>query len=604
MKAARVVMGALAAGFAAMTLAPQAALAGPCVLQTFTLPVTMEGARASVPVKVNGQDTRFWLDSGAWFSIMPQAKAEELGLKLAPAPMGLTMRGIGGSFVPQVTRIKDFAVVGAELHNVDFLVGGSDSGNGLIGRNLLTQADTEFDLAHGTVRMVSPKDCGKTPMAYWAVGKPYFTVKLISEEGAGKIHDLKMPVLLNGVEVDAAIDTGATTLISRRAAERAGLDLKGPGAEPISGIGGFGRRFENGWLVRVEKVGIGDETILHPRLVVIDGPITAGDNSPDMLIGVDFLLAHHLYVSRQQRLIYFTYSGGEPFPFHRGAAAQDVAADVPPQAVPDGMHVVKAVDGASEPVTADDFARRAAARLARRDAVGAVADYSAAIGLAPDNASYYRERAKAYGLAGNGAAARADFDKAIGLAPDDPDMLLARARMRHAEKDDIGAFADAQAAQKQLPPTSLKIGSVAGLYDELGKAALAVHLYDPMIAAHPDDVRLGGLLNGRCWSRALAGIELDGALADCNKALKLTHGANGVLDSHALVLFRKGDFAGALADYDKVLASAADSSWSQYMRGLTRIALGDVAAGTAERDAALKVDPQIATRAAYYGIGN
>lgn len=34
------------------------------------LPVTMEGARATVPVEANGKATTFWLDSGAFFSFM------------------------------------------------------------------------------------------------------------------------------------------------------------------------------------------------------------------------------------------------------------------------------------------------------------------------------------------------------------------------------------------------------------------------------------------------------------------------------------------------------------------------------------------------------
>lgn len=610
---------AVAAALLPFLFAPTAAFAGACSLTTFTLPVTMQDMRASVPVDVNGQPTRFWLDSGAWFSIMSQAKAEELGLKLNPAPYGLTMEGIGGSFIPQVTNIKDFGVNGSQLHNVDFLVGGSDAGNGLIGRNILTQSDTEFDLPHGLVKIARVKGCGKVPMAYWAPGKPYFTARLMPDSGQGKIRSLSLPVTLGTADVVAAIDTGAMTILSRRAAERAGIDLKGPAALPVDGISGFGRRYENGWLVEVPKLSIGDETILNAKLTVIDGPISGGNDSPDMLLGIDFLLAHHVYVSREQHRIFFTYTGGNPFPVEPGLRDQvEAALDKAKKAsaasggapstggpkIPEGMERVAAIDAAADPTTADEFARRASARLAHGDNTGAIADFDEAIRLSPATSDYYRQRAEAHGRQGEPAAARADFDKAITLAPNDAKLLLQRAWQRHAEGDETGALADAASAQRLTPPASLDVVYIANLYEKMGKAADAIHLYDPVIAAHGDDARLPSLLNARCWARALADTELDDALADCKKALHLTGNAPAIMDSRALVLFRKKDFAGALDDYGKVLKATPKAAWSLYMQGLTRIALGQAAAGKVDCDTALKLDPGVAERAKRYAIGS
>lgn len=602
----------MAAGLLAVVTGADPAFAGSCSLATFTMPVTMEGSRASVPVKVNGKDTRFWLDSGAWFSIMSQAKADELDLKTRPLPFGLTMQGIGGSFQPTVAKIKDFAVVGSELHNVDFMVGGTDAGNGLIGRNLLAQSDTEFDLPHGIVKLIVPKGCDKMGMAYWAPGKAVFTVKLLPEDQRTPIHEFKIPVMLGKAEINAAIDSGAATIVSRHAAERAGIDLKGPGVVPLDGLSGFGRHFEKGWLVPVPSISVGDETILHAKLAVIDGPISAGEGSPDMLLGIDFLLAHHLYVSRRQHLIYFTYSGGNPFA-HWDVPPAKALADkagahtaVPAQAAapPSGMQLVKPVDDATQPTSADEFSRRAAARLAKDDVAGAIADYSQAIRLAPDSAANFEGRAQAYGRAGDRAAARADFDRAIALAPDNARLLLDRAWMRHAAHEDTAALADAQASQKLLPPASLDVASVVSLYDELGLAGDAVHLLDAVISAHGDDVRLGGLLNNRCWSRALANTELDAALSDCNRALTLTGKAGSVRDSRALVLYRQHKFAAALAEYNAVLGQDPKQAWSLYMRGATRIALGQADAGKADETAALKLKPELIDRARQYRIAD
>jgi len=586
---------------------------GACQLSVFAMPVTMEGMRASVPVKVDGKQTRFWLDSGAWFSIMSLAKAQELGLAVTAAPKGLTMSGIGGSFRPKIARIKDFAVVGAELHDVDFLVGGSDAGNGFIGRNLLAAYDTEFDLPHGRVGLVTPINCAKsTAMAYWAGDHPYFSVELLRGPAGGVVRDLNLPVIVNGVKIVAAIDSGATTILTRRAAERAGIDLSGPDVVPTSGISGFGRSYARGWVVPVASVAIGDETILRTRLLVIDGTMGEGEGAPDMLLGVDFLLAHHVYVSQGQRRIYFTYTGGKPFvsayadkPAPAGAALPGGPSPAAKAAVPEGMRRVEATDTAAAPVRADEFARRGSARLAGGDTRGAITDFSEAIRLDPGNASYFAQRAKAHGEAGEDETARTDFDRAIALAPNDPKLLTARAWIRRGEKDEAGARADAEAAAKLTPPASLEMNTIAGLMIELGDAARAASLLNATIAAHKDDARYATLLNTRCWARGLAAVELDAALVDCNLAIRLAGKAGGILDSRALVRFRQRNYAAALADYDVVLKGHEDEArfaWSRYMRGQTRTALGRADAGKIDHDAAIKADATVLDRARRYGL--
>ncbi|MGQ4828126.1 hypothetical protein, partial [Enterococcus faecalis] len=80
---------------------------------------------------------------------MSDAKAAELGLKTEPLPVGFVMTGIGGSFTPTLATVKDFGLVGYTLHGFQFIVGGSDPGNGLLGANLFAVTDSEFDLANG-----------------------------------------------------------------------------------------------------------------------------------------------------------------------------------------------------------------------------------------------------------------------------------------------------------------------------------------------------------------------------------------------------------------------------------------------------------------------
>ncbi|MCJ2186917.1 aspartyl protease family protein [Novosphingobium beihaiensis] len=599
MKAARPFL--LAALFPAVLASP--AKAAECRLGLLVdLPVTMDGLRPSVPVKVNGRDTAFWLDSGAFFSVMPAAKANELDLPLSAAPFGLRLIGVGGSATVQVATIKSFGLVGQELKNVQFLVGGTDVGNGLVGRNILAIADTEFDLAHGSVKLFMPHNCKKYGMAYWAHGKPYFVAPLLTAANR-RDHVFRLHVTINGARIDAAFDTGApTSLISRKAAERAGIDLSGSGVTPVSRMGGLGRHVSKGWIAPVENVSIGDEQILKTHLAVIDGPIADTPEAPDMLLGADFMLAHHIYVARSQKRIYFTYSGGKPF--LSGSSRMASAASTAAVPLPPGTQRVKAVKNPdTEPETADEFARRGNALAAQRAFPKAIADLTEAIRLEPGNAGYYSDRANAYRRSGTAARARADLDKAIELDPGNGELLRTRAFNRLRDGDKAGALADAEAAAKATHSASLDIAGLAFLFESLGQPQRAVSMLDDVIKLHRADARLGSLLNGRCWARALANTELGEALKDCNKAIKRDGAKAAYLDSRGLVHFRRGDMAKALADYDAALKLQPKLVWSLYVRGLIKIRQGDTAAGEADKAAATTLDPKIAKDANRYGIG-
>jgi len=585
---------------AAIVLPAAPAVAAPdCKLGVMAdLPVTMQNMRASVPVKINDIETRLWLDSGAFFSVMPKAKAIELGLKIGAAPFGLRMVGIGGDSSTDLVTVRKFGIADKALTNVQFLVGGSDIGNGLIGRNLLALADTEFDLAGGSVKLIQPHDCKNTAIAYWAAGKPFFTAALEQEDNPNN-RKFRVTVRINGVAINGEYDSGApNTLLSRRAAAKAGIALSGPNVTGIRGIGGFGRRSTPGWSVPVESVAIGDETILKTRLDVIDGPIAASDTAPDMLIGADYMLAHHIYVARSQHRIYFTYSGGKAF---RTIGAVPVSA-APGAPLPADIQRVAPVTDSTTPKTADQFARRASARMAQHALTDAIADLTQAITLAPDTADYYRDRALAYLAAGQRGLARTDIEHALQLAPTDGALLRIRAILRLRERDHTGALADADAAARATPATSLDMVLIANLLARLDQPARGIALLGPVIASHPEDSALPRLLNARCWLRAQAGLDLDAALDDCNRALKRAGKQAMFLDSRGLVQLRKGNPAAAVADYDAALAINPKLAWSLYGRGLAKIALGQKEPGEADKAAAVAIYSEIVEEAKRFHV--
>ena len=188
------------------------------------------------------------------------------------------------------------------------------------------------------------------------------------------------------------------------------------------------------------------------------------------------------------------------------------------------------------------------------------------------------------------------------LAPQDVDVRIMHAGSRMGMREpDVGA-ADLDAASQAAAPSADQRLALAGLYQRIDRFAPAIAQYDQWLAAHPDDSRKADALNGRCWTRALAGQDLDRALADCNAALKLRSGDPTFLDSRGLVQLRRGDNDRAIADYDAVLKLQPRRAWALYGRGLARQRKGLKAEGDADIAAALAIDRNLPARLKVLGV--
>jgi tetratricopeptide (TPR) repeat protein len=143
---------------------------------------------------------------------------------------------------------------------------------------------------------------------------------------------------------------------------------------------------------------------------------------------------------------------------------------------------------------------------------------------------------------------------------------------------------------------------IAGLYNALEAPERAIGQYDAWIPAHREDARLPQALNDRCWSRALAGRDLDEALGDCDSALHLRPHTASFLDSRGLVRLRMGDWDRAIADYDESLRLAPKSAWSLFGRGIAKRHKGLAVEAQKDIDAAAAIAPGLPARAKKAGI--
>jgi len=551
----------------------------------------MSGLQPMVHAKINGREAVFVADSGAFFSMISPGSAADYGLSLDRLPMGFRVTGVGGSVEPMLTTVKSFTLAGVDIPRVQFLVGGSEVGSvGLLGQNVLALLDTEFDLGHGMIKLMRSENCSKANLAYWAKPGEAYSVLETESSDSERPHIIGT-VYVNGVKLRALFDTGAaTSFVSLKAAARFGLKPDAPGVIASGGSGGIGRSFVRTWTGPIQSIKIGDEEVRNTRLR-FGGDFT----EMDMLIGADFFLSHHVYWSNHYRKLFFTFNGGHVFDLsylQEGMGSKEPAADAPRPAA----------DAGPPPTDAGGFSRRGAARAARGDFAGALADLDQAVKLTPDNVDFLRQRAELHARMRQPVRALDDVDRLIKLKPDDVDAHLLRAELRRRLDRGADISADLDAAAAAATKSSDRRLAIADMYESIDDFPHAIAQFDLWIAAHPDDSRRPIALNGRCWARALSGTGLEQALKDCNSALSGMPHNPAFLDSRGLVRLRMGDFARSIADYDEVIAKDDKAAWSHYGRGIAKLRLGQKEAGEADLAKAKSLEPPVIERAKKLGI--
>jgi len=225
---------------------------------------------------------------------------------------------------------------------------------------------------------------------------------------------------------------------------------------------------------------------------------------------------------------------------------------------------------ANDPEEAWRWSLRGSLREYHGDLEGALEDYDKALEIEPTVERYF-ERAGAYQELGRTKQAIADARTAYDLdAQGSHAIYLAQLLAEDGDLD--GAIALLEPIDLSGDERVNLVTAKSEILGEAGRLDEGWEMLEEIALERPGD---GIVLNAQCWYMGLWRYRLDDAGPICDEAVEALEYSASVLDSRALVHYRKGDNARALRDLDAALASEPSQGASLYLRGVIRTREGD-----------------------------
>ncbi len=308
-------LGALALGLPATS-----ALADDCgpLQQVNSIDILGGPNRPLVQVGLNGTPKLFLLDTGGDISQINGTVAQEL--KLPEREAGLKMLDLYGHASNKRVEIEKFTLGHQTGEDIDMMVqpnpkfGEGTPFVGIFAPDLMGRYDVEFDFANRKMNYFSTDHC-PGHVVYW----PHQALAITPMTFRNR--HIRLPVQLDGKEIQAEIDTGSGNTNLTAEAARQLFDIKPdtPGNLPLNMPGmaaAFGRVFTT---LDFEGVAVKNpHIIIRPDLVGSKDPdnrastesrarrVDQLDDQPDLLIGMDVLKRLRLYAAFKEDRLYIS----------------------------------------------------------------------------------------------------------------------------------------------------------------------------------------------------------------------------------------------------------------------------------------------------------
>lgn len=150
------------------------------------------------------------------------------------------------------------------------------------------------------------------------------------------------------------------------------------------------------------------------------------------------------------------------------------------------------------------------------------------------------------------AAALRNFNTALWLDPDQPEWYLQRGRVRLELGQLRDSLEDFNRFVKSSPTKADGYLARSMAWQRLGQHREAIDDLTKAIGYLPPDDPLGW--NNRAYARAIAGVDLQEALEDVQKAIKLAdRDTAAYIDTRGYIYYLLGNYPAALADMDRAV---------------------------------------------------
>ena len=295
----------------------QVATASRCdVLPAGEMPIRMKGEQAFVTLAVNNKSLNLLLDTGDFVTSLAPDAVARLALPASDQP-SLQMTGIGGGYAAPIVQAADVQYLNHHVSNIPFPVlpasefRPEEHVDGLFGANFLSAYEVEMDFPAHKMRFFNHAAGCANPAPAWTA----HATRLQAMDAGHQL--LLIPVKINGVELNALIDTGIEdTSITQTAAEELGITAASMRGDYQITEQGLGESTER--LHKFDSIQIGSSTFSRPVLAVDDTPSPIQQNvatmtasampvphrGVDVILGANFLFKKRLYIAYDQSAVF------------------------------------------------------------------------------------------------------------------------------------------------------------------------------------------------------------------------------------------------------------------------------------------------------------
>jgi predicted aspartyl protease len=265
-------------------------------------PMTQVGNLVTIPIRVNGEEKHFLVDTGGYVTSISQDTAN--AMHLTPHDIRFNrIQDAGGKEATQYVYADSFRLGGMEAKKFDLMVDQVKDAriDGTLAPDLLRNFDVDFDFASMTMNLFRPHGCdGKA--VYWT--SSYIAMPM----EVTKAGHTRVDVTLDGEDMDAILDSGASYSVMTFSSARRFFSLHPDSAGMVKAghmSGGQGS-VNDSYRYPFKSLSAGGVAISNPKLMVVDAPNILRDENVSLVMGMSEMRYLHLYFAYHEHKLYIS----------------------------------------------------------------------------------------------------------------------------------------------------------------------------------------------------------------------------------------------------------------------------------------------------------